>query len=121
MTFDLYRATAQIRAIELVADLVGPLPIRGCQERLRQLLNNVISNALRFGPEAGRVWVDLVRQGQVIQLSVEDEGPGIPVEQRQLMFERFWRADQARSGLNVGLGLAMAHAIAGSHGGSLEV
>jgi two-component system OmpR family sensor kinase len=117
---DLHRETAQIRAIELVADLVGPLPIRGCPERLRQLLNNVISNALRFSPEAGRVWVDLARQGQVIQLSVEDEGPGIPVEQRQLVFERFWRADQARSGLNVGLGLAIAHAIASSHGGSLE-
>jgi signal transduction histidine kinase len=117
---DLHREKARMRSIEFAADLLRPLPIRGCPERLRQLMNNVISNALRFSPEAGQVRVDLVRQGSWIQLSIEDDGPGIPVEQRELVFERFWRADQARSGRNVGLGLALARAIADSHGGRLE-
>jgi signal transduction histidine kinase len=117
---DLHREKARMRSIEFATDLLISQPIRGCPDRLRQLMNNVISNALRFSPEAGQVRVDLVRQGSWIQLSIEDDGPGIPVEQRELVFERFWRADQARSGRNVGLGLALARAIADSHGGRLE-
>lgn len=63
---DLHREKARMRSIEFAADLLRPLPIRGCPERLRQLMNNVISNALRFSPEAGQVRVDLVRQGSWI-------------------------------------------------------
>lgn len=118
---DLHRERAQGQGVELVVDLYRPAPVRGNPERLRQVLNNLLANALRFTPQPSRIWVDLTRTGRVIQVAVEDEGPGIPVTQRQLAFERFWQANPARSGSHSGLGLALALAIAEFHGGSVEV
>ena len=117
---DLHREPGQLQGVDLVAELECPAPVYGNPDRLRQLLNNVLVNALRFSPRQSVVRVDLVRQGKMIQLAVEDEGPGISPEQRPLVFERFWQADKARSGSSSGLGLAIALAIAQSHGGSLE-
>ena len=116
---DLFHERAQLQGSNLVGDLTRPAPVRGNPERLRQLLNNLLANALRFSPPNSTLTVELVRLGKVVQLVVEDEGPGIPPEQRQLVFERFWQADQARSGSHSGLGLALAQAIVQSHGGSL--
>lgn len=118
---DLHREQAQFRGVELVDDLCRPAQVRGSPERLRQLLTNLLANALRFTPESSQVRVDLARVGREIQLAVEDEGPGIPVAQRHLVFERFWQGDHARSGSHSGLGLALVLAIAQSHGGRVEV
>lgn len=118
---DLHREHARIQELELVDDMMRPALVRGDPERLRQVLNNLLANALRFAPRSSRVWVDLVRTGKWIQLAVEDEGPGIPEDQHHLVFERFWQADHARRGSHFGLGLALVLAIVHSHGGRVDV
>jgi signal transduction histidine kinase len=55
-----------------------------------------------------------------VSVAIEDDGPGIPAEQRQLVFERFWQADSSRSGSHAGLGLSIARSITQVHGGVIE-
>ncbi|MFN7677578.1 MAG: sensor histidine kinase, partial [Cyanobacteriota bacterium] len=117
---DLHQAEAEAAGVRLLARIEAPGLVRGSPERLRRLIENLLSNALRFSPPGGTVTLGL-RQGKgVARLWVEDEGPGIPPQQRDLMFERFWQADAARGGAeHHGLGLAIARAIAQAHGGQL--
>lgn len=87
------------------------------------LLINLLSNALQHSPAGGTVRVSLERRGREIQLSVQDNGPGIPAEQQARIFERFHRLDPARSRPQggTGLGLAIAQAIARRHGGVISL
>lgn len=89
--------------------------------RVEQILNNLISNALRFVPQAGEIVVKLARLGEQVQVSVRDSGPGIPEEALPHIFERFYRADRSRSRSEggSGLGLAIALHLAEAHGGAL--
>lgn len=120
----LHHSEAEAAGVRLVSAIQGssPLPVQGRPERLWRLLENLLSNALRFSPPGGTVSVGLARQGRTAQLWVDDQGPGIPPDQRRLVFERFWQADASRSGADHhGLGLAIAEAIAREHGGRLQV
>ncbi|MFN9630724.1 MAG: sensor histidine kinase, partial [Cyanobacteriota bacterium] len=83
----------------------------------------LLSNALQHSPAGGTVLVGLQRRGREIQLSVQDSGSGIPVEDQGRIFERFHRLDPARSRQQggTGLGLAIAQAIARRHGGVIGV
>ena len=88
--------------------------------RLKQLIVNLLVNAIRFSPMGGTVTVGLRSTGRWAEVWVDDEGPGIPKEERDQVFERFWQGDKARSRAgHFGLGLAMARAIAESHGGQI--
>jgi signal transduction histidine kinase len=87
--------------------------------RLEQALGNLVDNALRHGD--GTVTLTARSQNGNIELSVEDEGAGFPPEFRDRAFERFARADVARSRGGAGLGLAIVQAILRAHGGSAEV
>jgi heavy metal sensor kinase len=100
-----------------------PVEVDGDQDRLKQLLLNLIDNALRYTPAGGTVTLDLLRKEQEAVIRVRDSGPGIPVEHLPHIFERFYRADPARSRASggTGLGLAIAREIAEAHGGSIEV
>ncbi len=89
--------------------------------RVEQILNNLLSNALRFAPPAGEIVIGLARAGSQVQVSVRDSGPGIPEEALPHIFERFYRADRSRSRSEggTGLGLAIALHLAEAHGGTL--
>ncbi len=89
--------------------------------RIEQIVNNLLSNALRYTPEAGVVRVCVGRQGDWAEMRVADSGPGIPAEALPRLFERFYRADKARSreAGGSGLGLAIARQLALAHGGDL--
>jgi len=89
--------------------------------RVEQILNNLLSNALRFAPQAGEILIGLARTGAQVQVSVRDSGPGIPAEALPHVFERFYRADRSRSRSEggTGLGLAIALHLAEAHGGTL--
>ncbi len=90
---------------------------------IRQVVQNLASNAAKYTDEAGRVRVKLRRNGTQVRLSVVNSGPGIPLNERGRVFDRFYRADKAR-GRDVegsGLGLSLAREIARAHGGNLEL
>lgn len=90
---------------------------------LGRLVTNLLDNAFKFSPPEGRIWLRLYREADEIRLSVADEGPGIPAEARERVFQRFYQLDPARSGEipGAGLGLAMAAQIAALHGGRMEL
>ncbi|MFN9645472.1 MAG: sensor histidine kinase [Cyanobacteriota bacterium] len=117
----LHQAEAKAAGLRLQSRIDASPEVRGSPERLRRLLENLLSNALRFSPPGGTVTVGLGRQRGQARLWVEDQGQGIPSEQRALVFERFWQADPSRGEAgHHGLGLAIARAIAGAHGGALR-
>ncbi len=102
----------------------GPLPVvRGDPDRLRQVLANLLDNALKYSPAGEPVVVSARTADGHVVVDVEDRGPGIPYDQQQLIFEKFGRASvvgsQAKPG--TGLGLYIARSIAEAHGGSLDV
>jgi two-component system OmpR family sensor kinase len=85
--------------------------------RIEQALGNLLENALRHGAGAVRVWTR--HDGGRIEIHVSDDGGGFPAEFLPHAFERFRRADTARSGDGTGLGLAIVKAIASAHGGTV--
>ena len=109
-------------SVEVRATVLEPLPtIRGDGERLRQVLSNLIDNAIKYSPEGDVVEVEARPDDGVVRISVTDHGPGIPREQRGLIFEKFGRADTPNAKPGTGLGLFIARSIAEAHGGTLEV
>jgi two-component system, OmpR family, sensor kinase len=94
----------------------------GDRDRLKQLLLNLVSNALKYTPEGGRVSLGLARVNDWARLVVSDTGVGIPSEELPFVFERFYRVDKARTRTQggAGLGLAIAQRIAQVHGGRIE-
>ncbi|MDI3299673.1 MAG: ATP-binding protein [Bacillota bacterium] len=120
------RPLAGERGLELLAEpSAGPLFVRGDPERLMQALWILVDNALRYTPAPGRVTLacqSSPRGGRAgVELSVADTGPGIPPEQRERLFDRFFRGDPARSSEGAGIGLSIAQAILRAHGGRVEV
>jgi signal transduction histidine kinase len=118
-------ATAQLGQdeVELRADVHDLLPeIRGDTERLRQVLTNLIDNAIKYSPAGGAVEVRAYPEDGRVRVDVRDRGPGIAKEDQNLIFEKFGRvtgAGATRPG--TGLGLFIARSIAEAHGGVLEV
>ncbi|MCC6926034.1 stimulus-sensing domain-containing protein [Novosphingobium sp.] len=99
----------------------GPWSVRGDAARLERVLVNLLDNACTFSPPGGAVTVAIERSGDRIALSVSDEGPGIPVEEREKIFDRFHslRPEGEQFGSHSGLGLAIARTIAEAHDGTL--
>jgi heavy metal sensor kinase len=97
------------------------VPIRGDEGLLRQLVMNLLDNAVRHAPQRGRVEVMLQRREASVELCVEDSGPGVPAGDQSRVFERFVRLGPPGSGGGAGLGLAIALWVATQHGGTLRV
>ena len=92
----------------------------GWEHGLRLLVDNLLENAARHGRAGGTVEVGLADRDGAVVLSVEDDGPGVPVGERERIFRRFTRGADAR-GAGAGLGLALAAQQAALHGGDVEV
>jgi signal transduction histidine kinase len=93
--------------------------VAGDEDMLRQLLWILLDNAVKFTRPDGRVWVAVTQRGASVVLTVADNGVGLPPGTAQRIFDRFYRADQSRSGTGTGLGLAIASWIVGEHGGTI--
>ncbi|MEZ6015040.1 MAG: ATP-binding protein [Planctomycetota bacterium] len=89
--------------------------LRGDADLLRMLVDNLLANAERYAESS--VEIDVTRSGSVVALCVRDDGPGVPDEERPLLFERFYRGSDMRGHSGAGLGLALVDAIARAHGG----
>src|SRR5205814_3727358 len=98
-----------------------PAPAVGDPDSLRHALRNLVDNAVKFTPGGGAVVVRSARANGSAQVSVIDEGPGIPSELQGRVFDRFFRIDEARTGSGSGLGLAIVDEVARAHGGHVTV
>ena len=123
-------ADARVRAPERRISLLGldspvaPTVVRGTESRLRQVVTNLVANALRHTPDGTPVEVAVGQDATGVALEVRDHGPGVPDEVATKVFERFYRADPARGrtgGGGSGLGLAIVAAIVAQHHGRVGV
>lgn len=119
---DLLESLAAHGKIELrVAPAEAPCRAKVDRERVIQVLSNLIGNAIKFTPPEGVIELSLEQCGpEFAQISVSDTGPGIPKEHQDLIFDRFWQANQTRR-LGTGLGLAICKGIVEGHGGKIWV
>ena len=99
------------------------LIVRADQRRIVQVLVNLLSNAIKYGPDQGRITIKVEIKGKWVKVKVIDQGPGIPVNQRNFIFQRFVRLDSAESYSDVGagLGLSVVKEIIKAHGGEVQV
>ena len=101
----------------------GDLAAHGDPERVHQVVANLLDNAVRHSPDDGRVWLSAhATDGGAVRIAVDDEGAGIPPDEAERVFERFYRTDGGRAARDggSGLGLAIARSIADAHGGTLR-
>ena len=113
---------AEARRISIFVD-AAPCTLAGNAELLRQAVYNLVENAVKYNPAGGAVHIAGRRDGEWFQIVVADQGPGIPEELRQRIFEPFFRVDDSRSRQlgGAGLGLALVRAIAEFHGGTVRI
>lgn len=111
------------KSIALLAEVAPDLPrVHGDADRLRQVLVNLLANALHYTPQGGRVEVRAWHEGSQVRVTVSDTGPGIAPENLPHIFDRFYRADKARarSTGGSGLGLAIVRSLVTLHGGTVR-
>jgi len=112
---------ASARNIHIDYGHTGEIAARGDEALLRQLVMNLLDNAVRHTPSAGTVTVNLQRHDGHAELAVEDSGPGVPAAEQGRVFERFVRLAPSGTGGGAGLGLAIARWVAEQHGGRLSL
>ena len=109
--------TVELQRAEAIPEILGD------RERVLQVMMNVVSNAIKYTPDGGRIRISAGKRGPWVWMEVEDNGIGIPQEDRGRIFERFYRVDKARSRESggTGLGLSIAKEIVDRHEGALEL
>jgi len=108
------------RLVNVSARGTGPFAVRADRSRIEQVLENLLGNAVKFSPEGGEIDVEIDRGTDEVILSVTDTGGGIPADELQRIFERYYRgADQREAVLGEGIGLAISREIVSAHGGRI--
>ena len=118
-----WREPAGERDVMLLTSTAPPdLEVGVDEQRMGQVLSNLVGNAVRHSPEGGKVRVDVTARPGRLRIAVSDQGPGIATDEIERVFERFYRSDRARSADRggAGLGLAIARWIVELHGGTIH-
>jgi signal transduction histidine kinase len=117
------RPVAEQRSVELTLESQEFVPLEGDPGRLTQVIDNLLSNALKFTPPGGRVEVRLAVEGEAVHLEIADTGMGVSSADQKHLFERFFRSSEATTKAiqGTGLGLSIVAALVEAHGGSIEV
>jgi signal transduction histidine kinase len=122
---DMFRGVAEVREVTLIADIRQTVTVAGKRIHLRQVVNNLLDNAIKYTPHGGVVTVQLCSfdHGRTAKLSVADTGPGIDPGDVPSIFDRFFRADRARGrdeAHGAGLGLSICKSVIEAHGGTIR-
>ena len=118
--FDCLRPLADKKSQTLVVQSLLNLCVRADATRLRQVLMNLVGNAIKFTPEGGKIELAAQQLGEVVRVEVRDSGPGIPEGEQQRIFEAFHRLQQSdKTSEGTGLGLAITRRLVELHGGRL--
>lgn len=112
-------SSAEERGVTIELDRAEPLRARGQERAVIQILVNLIVNAIRYSPQGGTIHLGFARTGTTASVTVSDEGPGVPAEDEERIFERFERAHSKEDG--TGLGLAISRRLARSMGGDVTL
>ena len=115
--FTAYQEVARKKTIDYRRELDAHPVIVTDGDRVLQIILNLLSNAFRWTPEGGRIWVELTAQNGTVSVAVSDTGPGISAEEKERIFRPFW----SRDGGGTGLGLAIARELAVALGGRIEL
>ena len=122
---ELYEAAAEETGQTLSARIPPSIVVFGDRDMIQQAIANLLDNAMKFSPANGVIWLSVHALpgpgGGEVEISVADDGPGIPPEDRARATERFFRGETARSTPGSGLGLALVQAVAMLHGGTLRL
>ena len=112
-----YGEEARRRRIEYGKNFEARPTIVTDGDRVLQIISNLLSNAFRWTPDGGRVELELAASNGRVSVAVDDNGPGVPAEERDRIFRPFWSRDDS----GTGLGLAIAHELAVALGGSIRL
>jgi len=117
---DLYEYVAQDRDVCVCTDCPEGLYLRADPNRMRQVIANLLDNAIKYTPGGGRVEISACRREEAVMIIVRDTGEGIPPEELPRIWDRLYRVDKSRSRRGLGLGLSLVKAVIHAHRGSVE-
>ncbi|GIE92827.1 ATP-binding protein [Paractinoplanes rishiriensis] len=117
------RAAVVDAPLQISDELPGELVLPGDRKRLRQVVDNLLGNAVKYSPDGGQIRVTLKVAGRAAELAVSDTGLGVPTDEREKMFTGLYRTSRARDKAipGTGLGLTLSRAVVGRHHGSIEL
>jgi signal transduction histidine kinase len=118
---ELYRCIAEDKSVEVTIECSEELCVFGDQNRLLQVMANLLDNAIKYTPAGGEVELGAKRQGNEIVIQVRDTGIGIAPEDMTRVWDRFYRGDKSRTQRGLGLGLSLVRAVVQAHKGKIEV
>jgi len=116
------RLAIRRKALQPITELDG-ISVTGDPNKLRTIIDNLLSNAVKYSPDGGRLWIRIRREDQHAVIEIEDEGPGIPSDERVRVFDAFFQGRTPHEGhiKGTGLGLSIAREYAKSHQGEIHV
>jgi signal transduction histidine kinase len=118
---ELYNFVAEEKHLAIHVEPAPGVTASGDPTRLRQVLANLVDNAVKYTPPGGDVYLAAVRRADRVIITVRDTGPGVPPEERDLVWRRLFRGDLSRSKRGFGLGLSVVKAVIEAHGGHVSV
>jgi two-component system sensor histidine kinase ChvG len=120
---ELHEETRKAKAPRVMLDVTGagPFVVSGIEDRLGQVFRNVLSNGETFSPDGGAIRIAARRDGRMVVATIDDDGPGIPDDKQEAIFERFYseRPKGEKFGMHSGLGLSISRQIVLAHGGTI--
>ena len=118
---DLYHDVAEDKGVKISTQVATGMELCADRSRLRQVLANLVDNAVKYTPSGGRIEIDVFQEGRSAVLVVKDSGTGIPPDEVSRIWDRLYRGDKSRSERGLGLGLSLVKAVVQAHHGRVEV
>ncbi|MBN8552283.1 MAG: HAMP domain-containing protein [Caulobacterales bacterium] len=119
---ELYAPAAEDKGLDFAAEIGRGLQVSGNRAFLAQALSNIVDNAIKYTPQGGALMLRARRRASgEVEVSVTDTGPGVPLEDRERILDRFVRLDDSRTQAGAGLGLSLVTAVASAHAGRIEL